>query len=130
MPSFICIKGRYPYKAMNTCFTLQITISVRTNNGKRSPFNSRLIARLQICYYNLKSMAVGPTDIHPHKHFSPILAFCAPGPGMNRNYCIILVQLPRKKNFQLHIVKLLLKFIQLFPEFFEEYFTPFLIQKT
>ena len=41
-------------------------------------------------------MALGPTEIHAHQHFRPVLRFRAPGAGVNSHDCIQRIGLLRK----------------------------------
>ena len=79
---------------MDSDFRLQITKSIVSREQNRGAFDARLLTVLHIQNFRFITIAISPAQVHPQKHFRPVLRFRTPRPGINGHESIIKIAFP------------------------------------
>jgi len=90
------IKGRYPHKSMHPASASDI----HRHTGRwlwSDTLNPRFFSGLEVNYFCSEAVHFSPSEIHPHEHLGPVLAFCSSGPGMDCNNALLRSSCPERK---------------------------------
>lgn len=101
--SFLGIEGADPHQAVNSRLPFQISEAVRPGDFDGSAFDSPLIL-LKIEDLGLEIHQFAVAQVHPHQHLGPVTRFIPPGPGVDRQERIVLVELAVQKGFELQFL--------------------------
>src|SRR6266480_7178167 len=85
-------------------------------HAERGRLNASFLARLVVIKDRLKSLALGPAQIHAHKHLGPILRFGSARARMNGHDRITGIVLARKQSFSFEPIDALAKRVNLTPK--------------
>src|ERR1051326_7622720 len=87
MPSCVRIERRNSYKAMDSVFSFQISISKLTIELKRHRFYSCNISCLSVLLCNFEPIFFSPHHVHAHEHSSPVTRFSSACSGIYLQHC-------------------------------------------
>ena len=91
VPAFVRIERRNPDQAMDAGFRRKIAIGVLADHVKRNRLDSGFFTVLIIEHLRLEAILLGPSQIHPHEHLSPVLCLGSAGAGMDIDDSVELV---------------------------------------
>src|SRR5262249_10787798 len=75
MPPFVRIERRNANEAMHSGLGTEITIRVFADHAESHRLDTRFFSILIIKHLSLEAILLGPSQIHAHEHFSPVLGF-------------------------------------------------------
>ena len=70
---------------MDPVFSFQIPIGVSSGRGEGNAFDPGLIPGLEIDHFDVETLSFDPSNIHPQKHFGPVLGLGPPRAGIDGN---------------------------------------------
>ena len=76
------VKRRYSDKAVNSVFSLEISVSVFAFDEYGCGFKSRFFTVKPVYELNVVSVSFTPASVHTVEHLRPVLSFCSAGSGM------------------------------------------------
>ena len=83
MPPLVRIKRRDAHQAMDASLGGEVSIGILADHIERDRFDSGFFTLLVIEHFGLEAILLGPSQIHAHEHFGPVLRLGAAGSGMD-----------------------------------------------
>ena len=90
---------------MHADFRLQQPVRVLAVDFEGYGLDARAFALQTVRHHGLKSLALGPSQIHAQQHLGPVLAFRAAGAGVNGNDSAARVVLARQQHGRLQALQ-------------------------
>ena len=87
------IERRDADQAMHAGLGGEQTEGVLPGDGERDALESRFFARLVVNQLPFEAAPLGPAQVHPQQHFSPVLGLGAPGAWMNGDDGVLAIVL-------------------------------------
>jgi len=104
MPPLLRVERRDTDQPMDAGFRSQVTECIVPVHTERDRFYSRLFTFLIIERLRLETVLLGPSKIHSHQHFRPVLRFRTAGSGMDIHDRVELIIFAGEKNLGLDLI--------------------------
>ena len=106
VPSLGLIKRRNADESVHSDLAGQKTVRIFAVHAKCGGLDPRLFARLIVIEHSLKSLALGPAQIHAHEHLGPILRLSAASARMNGHDGITRIVIAGEQGLGLELINL------------------------
>ena len=91
VPALVGVEWRDSDKAVHSGFSFEIAVRVWPRHPDCRPLDSSFVPRLDVHDLTLKIVALHPSDVESHEHFSPVGGFGPAGAGVNLEDGVLVV---------------------------------------